>query len=76
MTTQFETGRTYWTRSICDHDCIFSFAILARTAKQVTINVHGKQVRRGIQIWDGVETFAPFGKYSMSATIKADRVQS
>lgn len=69
----FQTGRTYSTRSIGDHDCIHRFTILARTTKQVTIDVHGKIVRRGITVWDNVETFAPFGKYSMSATIKADK---
>lgn len=70
---QFQVGKTYATRSICDHDCIHSFTILSRTAKTVTISVHGKVVRRGIQLWDSVETFSPFGKYSMSATIKADK---
>lgn len=68
----FQVGHTYQTRSICDHECIFSFTILARTAKQVTINVHGKTVRRGVFIWDGIEQFKPFGTYSMCAIISAD----
>lgn len=74
MNTQFQVGQTYATRSICDHDCIFSFTILARTAKQVTVSVHGKTVRRGLSIWDGIEEFKPFGNYSMCAIIRADKL--
>jgi hypothetical protein len=70
---KFEIGKTYATRSICDHDCIFSFTILARTAKQVTIKVHDKVVRRGLTEWNGVEQFKPFGNYSMCAIISADK---
>ena len=69
----FVVGRTYAPRSICDHDCVFSFTILARTAKSVTVNVHGKIVRRGLSIWNGVEQFKPFGSYSMCTIIGADR---
>lgn len=72
MTTQFETGRTYSTRSICDHDCIYSFTILGRTAKQVTVKVRGSEVKRGLSVWNGVEQFKPFGSYSMAAIISAD----
>lgn len=72
MTTQFKVGQTYSTRSICDHDCIHSFTILARTAKQVTASIHGKTVRRGLSIWNGVEQFKPFGSYSMCAIVGAD----
>ena len=72
MTTQFQVGRTYATRSICDHECVFSFVIISRTAKTVTTTVHGKIVRRGLSIWNGVEQFAPFGRYSMAAIVGAD----
>jgi hypothetical protein len=73
---QFQIGKTYATRSICDHDCIFSFTILARTAKTVTVNVHGKTVRRGLPIWEGIEQFKPFGTYSMCAIIGADDLET
>jgi hypothetical protein len=72
MTTQFKTGSTYATRSICDHDSWFSFEILARTAKTVTIKVNGSIVRRGLSVFDGVEQFKPYGTYSMCAVIGAD----
>jgi hypothetical protein len=73
MTTTFTTGRTYSTRSIGDHDCIFSVTVVARTAKTVTIRSRGEaEVRRGIYVWNGVEQIKPFGSYSMCAIIGAD----
>lgn len=74
MTTQFQVGRTYFDRSAYDHDCIFKFEILGRTTKTVTINVHGKTVKRGLSIWNGVEQFKPYGSYSMCAIVGADKV--
>lgn len=70
--TKFQVGRTYSTRSICDHECIFSFTILARTAKTVTTTVSGNVVRRGVYVYEGVEQFKPYGNYSMAAIIGAD----
>jgi hypothetical protein len=70
--TKFEVGKVYATRSICDHNCWFSFEILARTAKTVTIKVNGNTVRRGLSTYQDVEQFKPFGTYSMCAVIGAD----
>jgi hypothetical protein len=69
----FEIGKTYAVRSICDYDCIYSFKILSRTAKQITVEVHGEIVKRGISVWEDVEQFKPFGSYSMAAIISADK---
>jgi hypothetical protein len=55
---------------------VFSFTILARTAKSVTVDVHGKTVRRGISVYEGVEQFKPFGSYSMCAIISADHMET
>jgi hypothetical protein len=74
MSAQFEVGKTYSTPSICDSDCIFSFTILARTAKTITTEVHGRVVRRGVACRNGVESFKPFGTHSMCAVITADKV--
>ena len=74
--TQFQTGKTYFTRSICNHDCIFRFEILRRTAKSVWIfdpDERGRTTRRQIEVWNGVETFYPHGHYSMAAIISADK---
>jgi hypothetical protein len=69
----FQVGKTYFDRSLCDYDCIFSFTILGRTDKSVTVNVHGKTVRRALFVWDGAERFKPFGTYSMCAVVSADK---
>lgn len=74
MTTQFEVGQIYTDRSACDYDCIFSWKVVARTAKQITLEQeNGKIVKRGIRIYDGTETCRPFGSYSMAPSIRADR---
>lgn len=72
--TTFQEGVTYATRSICDSDCIHSFTILARSAKSVRVKVQGSIVTRRVSEWQGVEQFKPFGSYSMTAIIGADRI--
>ena len=68
---KFILGKEYQTRSICDYDCIFKFTILARTDKSVKVSVHNNIVSRRIKIYNGAETFYPFGSYSMCPIIKA-----
>ncbi|EAU45100.1 hypothetical protein [Salipiger bermudensis] len=70
MTTAFEAGKTYWTRSICDHDTIFQITVERRTAKTI-VTTEGKRLR--ISLYQGVEQVAPHGRYSMCAIIGADR---
>jgi len=72
-TIKFKIGTTYFTRSICNHDCIYKFEILNRTAKSVLILKDGDIVRRRLSIWNGAESFKPFGSYSMAAIISADK---
>ena len=76
MTKQFQVGETYETRTLCDHECVFSFTIEARTAKTVTTRVSGKTVRRGVYLWDEVEQFRPYGTYSMCPIVGADDLVS
>jgi len=68
---KFNAGQTYSTRSVCNHDCVFSFTILRRTAKSIWTEVDGQVVRRAIEVYQGEETFYPFGHYSMCAIIGA-----
>ncbi len=73
-TIAFEPGRTYFGRFINDYDSTFRFTVERRTAKFVWLKgSDGKVKRRGVRIWDGVETCLPFGSYSMAPSIKADR---
>ena len=70
---KFEKGKIYATRSICDHNCVFSFKIIKRTDKSVYIQERdGTIARKGLTVYNGVEQFFPYGRYSMAAIISAD----
>lgn len=68
MTTKFEVGKTYTTRSICDHDCIIRVTVAKRTAKTITTDA-GKVLRVGE--YDGAEFVKPWGTYSMAPIVRA-----
>lgn len=71
--SKFEVGKSYRTRSIGDHDCIIEVSIVSRTEKTVTVETKhdGRKLFR-VKTWDdGIETIAPWGRYSMSPTITA-----
>jgi hypothetical protein len=72
-TLKFEVGRMYYTRSACDHNCIYSLTVLARTAKTIKAEVRGDGVKTlRISEWRDVEQVKPHGSYSMAAIIGAD----
>ena len=74
---KFEVGRTYYDRSSCDWDTIYSFKITDRTAKTLTIEEYGKSYKRGLWVGDdGVERCKPHGTYSMCSLINAERSAS
>lgn len=76
--TKFEVGKKYITRSICDHDCIWEFDIVARTAQTVTImDTHNYEVskcriNKQVSEWAGCESIFPFGRYSMAPILRAE----
>lgn len=72
-TTTFRVGETVATRSACDHDCIFRFTVIARTARFVTLDDGHDTYRVGIKTWDGYEYALPFGSYSMAPLVYAGR---
>lgn len=66
---QFEAGKTYSTRSVCDRNCVFSITVTKRTAKTIA-TTDGKTFR--IAVNDrGEETIKPMGSYSMAPIISA-----
>ena len=73
---QFEVGKTYYTRSICNHDCIFSVKVIKRTAKTVVVLKDGEEKRCKIGLsWNGKEeTITPWGVYSMCPVIGASDI--
>ena len=34
---KFEVGKTYSMRSACDHNCVWTYTVTARTAQTITI---------------------------------------
>jgi len=67
----FEAGKTYQTRSICDHDCIISVTIEKRTAKTVTAKVRNEVKTFRVAVYEGAEFIKPWGSYSMAPIIRA-----
>lgn len=72
---KFEAGKSYWTRSICDYDCIIRIEVISRTAKFITAKVGNKIKRLGVKVctYDNAERCDPWGRYSMSPSISAGR---
>jgi hypothetical protein len=71
---KFAAGKKYSTRSACDHTCVIEVTIVKRTAKTVTTAAgSGDQCGKTFRVseYDGMEIFSPWGKYSMSPTIRA-----
>lgn len=73
MPTKFRVGFTYTDRASSDWDTIYSFKIVARTDKTLTIEENGKTYKRGVYLYEGTEKCRPHGRYSMCAVISADR---
>lgn len=72
MKKQFEIGKTYAVRSLCDYDCVYRFEVVKRTEKTVSIRYFDKVLSRRIYIsYDGHEAINPLGSYSMSPVLTA-----
>jgi hypothetical protein len=66
--TTFQAGKTYTTRSACDHDCVIRVTVASRTAKTIKTEA-GKTLRIGV--YQGVEFVKPWGSYSMAPIVNA-----
>jgi hypothetical protein len=73
MIKKFETSKTYETRSICDHNCIFKMEVIKRTAKTLTIRIQNEIKRVRIYIYENSESVKPLGNYSMAPIMRAER---
>jgi len=78
MTTTTTTTATFTAddelacRFIGDHNCIYRFTVLGRTAKFVTLSHYGKTLRVGIKVdRDGNEFCYPLGTYANCPTLRA-----
>ena len=71
----FEVGKSYSMRSICNHECVWTYTVTARTAQTVTIT-DGKEVIRcriskKASEYRDAETVFPKGQYSMCPSLSA-----
>lgn len=72
---KFEIGREYSCRSVCNHDCVWTYMVVARTAKTITVT-DGEAVRKlriikDLSEYRGAESVYPEGKYSMCPILSA-----
>lgn len=84
--TKFEVGGKYEMRSACNHDCVWTYEVVKRTAKTVTFKDISRrwdnmQVTLVLRIskyseMAGTETVFPLGRYSMCPVLRADRLAS
>lgn len=72
-TATFEVGGSYSARSACDHNTVWTFRVIKRTAKFVTIQHRDEVLRVGVKVDDQGEWALPFGSFSMAPVIHADR---
>lgn len=72
---KFEIGKTYSMRSICDHDCVWTYTVTARTTKTITISdgekVQKCRIIKAASEYRNAETVYPFGQYSMAPALTA-----
>ena len=73
--TKFEAGRKYSMRSTCDHECVWTYTVKARTAQTVTlVDEKGKETKCRISCCGTIEEMVrPLGKYSMCPILRASR---
>lgn len=75
---KFEIGKKYSARSICDHNCIWIYEVISRTAKFITLqDDHGKQIKCKIYNQTGIcdDEFAyPEGRFSMCPVLRPEHI--
>lgn len=83
MSASFVVGKTYQTRSICDHECLITYTVVDRTPKTVKmVKGYGNEPLKLNGDNRKVETFRisergtsefirPWGRYSMSPILEA-----
>lgn len=75
--TKFEIGKTYSMRSICDHECVWMYEVVARTDTTVTLkditsdSIKRCRISKQFSEMDGRETVKPLGTYSMCPMLRA-----
>lgn len=72
---QFEVGKRYSMTSVCDHNCVWTYTVIRRTANTVTITdgreTMTRRIVKGLSEYRGAETVRPLGNYSMCPLLSA-----
>lgn len=73
---KFEIGKTYSMKSPCDHNCIWTYKVTARTEKMITVvdkwgETRKLRINQKESEWNGRETVHPLGSYSMCPSLEA-----
>jgi hypothetical protein len=82
---KFKVGNQYSMRSACNHECVWTYKVLARTACTVTlaqVMSNGKtktdiitcRINKGLSEFSGAESVKPLGSYSMCPILSADKL--
>jgi hypothetical protein len=76
---KFEVGKRYEMRSICDHDCVWRYTVIARTEKTIWLeSKRGEKIMCRINTRDTAyfdcECVRPLGTYSMCPILRADNI--
>jgi hypothetical protein len=69
----FVIGQELSCRSVGDWNCVFSFKVVKRSAKFVTLLYHGIEHKVSVRNWsDGCEYCYPLGTFSMAPLLRSD----
>lgn len=75
--TKFVVDAVYTDRAAGDHELIYRWKVVARTAKTLTLRNMNRTVeetfKRGVRVYEGIERCSPNGRYSMAPVISADQ---
>lgn len=71
---KFEVGKSYYCRSFCDYDCIFTIDIIERKGNKITLKSWDNSILKKIVKIDndGVEWFR-YDRYSMAPIYRANK---
>lgn len=72
---KFEIGKQYSMSSACDHNCVWTYTVTARTAQTITVT-DGKEtkklrINKRISEYSNAEVVFPLGRYSMAPILEA-----
>lgn len=75
--TKFEIGKKYSMSSPCDHNCIWTYTVIARTAQTITLSDGEKtkkcRINKMYSEYNKAETVFPLGQYSMCPILTAEK---